>query len=561
MSNVNSQKKKKNSNRIAISTSLRIKPTPSNHNEHKLSIDDDENNNTLLSSFTHILNSKQTQLQCYNQTCSQSIHEFLNYGCNCTFFVYGQTGSGKTHTLFGPPNSFHSESLASTNVDEVFHNVKIPTSWGIFPRVVLHLLSNQQQQQQNNKQQQQSQTNNIGITATAVEIYMDNCYDLIQDKQKISIEGYGKSNKVSGRGSFLETTQVKRDGSGKWIPPRTLVDKQQSLNNNEGYGMSGAKSTILSNVNELLDFMRIVEATRTSKSHKLNERSSRSHCVITLSIPSISNAKYMLVDLAGSERIMKSGTIQCELKAAEAKNINTSLTSLGRCITALSKGDVFVPYRDSVLTMLLKQSLGGRCYTSVIITGTEDSEMHQETISSIKFGKRCSKVVNRQAKERGSSTTNNDERKKTLLAELQLIDIELSNMAKTGKAGGLNTTDFPKSLQTSFLSNMTKYKQHKKAYESLQQQIKAGKTTSSILKAKQYEHSQVKNLQGILLRSMTTGIWTDPSPAYMKYVQRRIDIVSTLRGMNVNGSVLEEKKIVDIDIPMTFEHLLLGFEG
>jgi len=544
---------KKHNNRIAISTSLRIKPTPSNHNEHKLLIDD-ENNNTLLSSFTHILNSKQTQLQCYNQTsCSQSIHEFLNDGCNCTFFVYGQTGSGKTHTLFGPPNSFHSESLASTNVDEVFKNVEIPTSWGIFPRVVLHLLSNQQQ---NNKQQQVIQT--IGITATAVEIYMDNCYDLIHDKQKISIEGYGKSNKVSGRGSFLETTQVKRDGSGKWIPPRTLVDKQQPLHN-EGYGMRGAKSTILSNVNELLDFMRIVEATRTSKSHKLNERSSRSHCVITLSTPSVSNAKYMLVDLAGSERIMKSGTIQCELKAAEAKNINTSLTSLGRCITALSKGDVFVPYRDSVLTMLLKQSLGGRCYTSVIITGTEDSEMHQETISSIKFGKRCSKVVNnRQAKERGSA--NNDERKKTLLAELQLIDVELSSMTKTGKSGGLNTSDFSKSLQTSFMSNMTKYKQHKKAYESIQQQIKAGKTTSSILKAKQYESSQVKNLQGILLRSMTTGIWTDPSPAYMKNVQRRIDIVSTLRGMNVNGSV-EEEKIVDIDIPMTFDHLLLGFEG
>ena len=63
--------------------------------------------------------------------------------------------------------------------------------------------------------------------------------------------------------------------------------------------MSGAKSILLSDVSSLLDFMRIVEATRTSKSHKLNERSSRSHCVISLTIPSISDAKYMLVDLAG----------------------------------------------------------------------------------------------------------------------------------------------------------------------------------------------------------------------------------------------------------------------
>lgn len=512
-------------NRIAICTSLRLKPTDLSRNE--LEIDQ-----SLLVSFSHFLNSRQSQLKCYSDTCSKTVDEFLN-GRNCTLFVYGQTGSGKTHTLFGPPNAFHGGSLAPENVDEVFKNVSIPKSWGAFPRIVLHLLH-------------ASRAAASGVTATAVEIYMDNCYDLMRDKQKIAVAGFGRSSKTSGRGAFLETCEVKRDSSGKWIRPRMEGDKTT----NEGYAMRGAKSTSLSNVRSLLDFMCVVEATRTSKSHKLNERSSRSHCVITLSIPSISSAKYMLVDLAGSERIMKSGSIQNNLKSAEARNINTSLTSLGRCISALASGNTFVPYRDSVLTMLLKQSLGGRCFTSVVITGTGDEEMHFETKASIQFGKRCSKVANR---KQAQHKMNNSEMKSDLFVELQMINNEIKMMVDSGSAGGLNK-DFPKTLQQSFTSNMKKYQTHKLALQTCKQQIKSGKTEME--KAKKYEESQVRNLQGILLRSMTTGVWTDPCARYIKNVQRRIDIISTLRGMHEHVD-----SIPNIEIPLTFDHLLLGYEG
>jgi Ca2+-binding EF-hand superfamily protein len=112
--------------------------------------------------------------------------------------------------------------------------------------------------------------------------------------------------------------------------------------------------------------MQLVEATRTAKSHAINDRSSRSHCVVVLkqTIKSgnkeLSN-KFMFVDLAGSERIAKS---QVEaMRAAEAKNINTSLSALGRVINALSSSGSkgFVPYRDSALTMLMKESLSGNC--------------------------------------------------------------------------------------------------------------------------------------------------------------------------------------------------------
>lgn len=84
--------------------------------------------------------------------------------------------------------------------------------------------------------------------------------------------------------------------------------------------------------------------------------------------------------------------------------------------------------------------------------------------------------------------------------------------------------------------------------------MKAGKGDFS--HKMKYEESQVRNLQGILLRQMTTGLFQDPSGRYIKFVQRRIDVISQLKGMN--ESVGDLRSMV---VPLTFEHLLLGFEG
>jgi hypothetical protein len=113
--------------------------------------------------------------------------------------------------------------------------------------------------------------------------------------------------------------------------------------------------------------MKIIEATRTAKSHALNDRSSRSHCLVSIKLTRKSgskavSSKFTFVDLAGSERITKS--LATEIKAAEAKNINTSLSALGRTIKELSKSKQgFIPWRDSALTMLMKDSLSGNCIT------------------------------------------------------------------------------------------------------------------------------------------------------------------------------------------------------
>ena len=241
--------------RLSIATSVRIKPL---HSDEQVPLDISQS--TLVSPFTTVLDSKQTQLKSYTSTSRDAINAFTN-GKNCTLFVYGQTGSGKvslsnelnvvscylssntrnnsplsplhsfrfvekTHTMFGPPNAFNKSSLDHTN--EEFCGTQIPSTWGIFPRLVVELLKDAS-----------------SVTASAVEIYMDNCYDLMRpSKPKIPVAGFGKSQKITGRGSYVDTTTTARDSSGKWIPPPITTKKLKS----DSYELQGAKPVVMANV-------------------------------------------------------------------------------------------------------------------------------------------------------------------------------------------------------------------------------------------------------------------------------------------------------------------------
>merc|ERR1712096_562614 len=101
----------------------------------------------------------------------------------------------------------------------------------------------------------------------------------------------------------------------------------------------------------------------------------------------MTNSKFIFADLAGSERIEKSGAINSlNIRAEEAKNINGSLSALGRVIETLTKKGAFVPYRDSTLTMLLKDSLSGNMRTALVVTVSGRADMISESQSSLKFG-------------------------------------------------------------------------------------------------------------------------------------------------------------------------------
>jgi hypothetical protein len=153
----------------------------------------------------------------------------------------------------------------------------------------------------------------------------------------------------------------------------------------------------------LARFARSIESTRTSKSHLLNDRSSRSHCLVKVRAKKADGTRVciMFVDLAGSERVARTGaTGDAKL---EAQAINGSLSALGRVVKMLGEQSRakmggaphgHVPYRDASLTMLLRDSFGGGSCTSVVINVAGHTEHVDETACSLRFGERMSVVRN-----------------------------------------------------------------------------------------------------------------------------------------------------------------------
>ena len=129
----------------------------------------------------------------------------------------------------------------------------------------------------------------------------------------------------------------------------------------------------------------------------MNEASSRSHCIFTMHIESKASnsntfkaSKMHLVDLAGSERVYKSGSTGQTL--SEAKNINLSLHFLEQVIVALSEKQEHIPYRNSTITWLLRDSLGGNCKTVMVATLNPSREHLEETISTCRFAQRVASI-------------------------------------------------------------------------------------------------------------------------------------------------------------------------
>ena len=167
---------------------------------------------------------------------------------------------------------------------------------------------------------------------------------------------------------------------------------------------------------------RVVSAT------ELNQRSSRSHTLFIVGVEqkllsgTSKFAKINLVDLAGSEKVSKTGATGQDLK--EAQNINLSLTTLGRCIKALSsRKDEHIPFRESKLTMILKEALGGNARTSLICTVSQKSYHLEESKGTLKFAERAKKVQNK-------ATSNVKRSPEELLAIIDQLKVEISSLRK-----------------------------------------------------------------------------------------------------------------------------------
>lgn len=151
---------------------------------------------------------------------------------------------------------------------------------------------------------------------------------------------------------------------------------------------------------EVINLMELGSQNRTTNCTNMNAVSSRSHGVFSVKLitkdtttGATKMAKLMMVDLAGSEKVRKTAAVGRLLE--EAKKINQSLSCLGSVMNALSEGNPFVPYRDSVLTRLLSDSLGGNCKTTLLICASCSNWNIDESISTLRFGTRAKKVTNK----------------------------------------------------------------------------------------------------------------------------------------------------------------------
>lgn len=311
--------------------------------------------------FDKVFSPAADQLMIYDEVVTPILQEMLD-GFNCTIFAYGQTGTGKTYTMSGDMKDTYG---------------MLSDAAGIIPRV-LHDLFNKLEESEAES----------SVKCSFIELYNEELRDLISVQENTKLKIYD-------------------DNTGKKGHSTTMV---------QGMEESHIK-TAVQGIKLLQDgsHKRQVAAT------KCNDLSSRSHTVFTITAyikrtsedgeDYISAGKLNLVDLAGSENIQRSGAEN--KRAAEAGLINKSLLTLGRVINALVDKGSHIPYRESKLTRLLQDSLGGRTKTCIIATVSPAKSNLEETISTLDYAFRAKNIRNK-------PQINQMVNKKTLLKEFTM---------------------------------------------------------------------------------------------------------------------------------------------
>ncbi|XP_071771355.2 kinesin heavy chain-like [Centroberyx gerrardi] len=281
--------------------------------------------------FDRVLPPNTSQGQVYDDCAKQIVKDVLG-GYNGTIFAYGQTSSGKTHTMEG---KLHDSQLM-----------------GIIPRISHDIFDHIYSMDENLE---------FHIKVSYFEIYLDKIRDLL-DVSKTNLAVHEDKNRVPY--------------------------------------VKGCTERFVSSPEEVMDVIDEGKANRHVAVTNMNEHSSRSHSIFLINIKQENvetekklSGKLYLVDLAGSEKVSKTGAEGAVLD--EAKNINKSLSALGNVISALAEGTKsHVPYRDSKMTRILQDSLGGNCRTTIIICCSPSVYNEAETKSTLMFGQRAKTIKN-----------------------------------------------------------------------------------------------------------------------------------------------------------------------
>ena len=280
--------------------------------------------------YDSILTHDATQERTYKLTGHLLVDKVLE-GYNATIFAYGQTGAGKTHTMMGTQEN--------------------P---GIMLSMTQEILSRYQRQNED-------QLGQAGIEASFIEIYEEKVFDLWKGPASAAKQYSPQILETPGGGIELQHTTRRA----------------------------------ITSVENMKDYIWKGLSLRSRRSTRMNVSSSRSHAVLIMYVPTSNGiAKVNLCDLAGSERQEKTGATGQALR--EAVSINQSLSSLGSVVLALTskKMNVHVPYRNSILTRILQDSLGGNAYTMIIANISAASSSYHETLSTLRFAARVKRIKN-----------------------------------------------------------------------------------------------------------------------------------------------------------------------
>ncbi|XP_041069526.1 kinesin-like protein KIFC1 isoform X5 [Carcharodon carcharias] len=267
---------------------------------------------------------------------SQLVQSALD-GYNVCIFAYGQTGSGKTFTMEGP--------------DDMTSETK-----GMIPRAVDQIFST--------AQELKTMGWTYKFTASFLEIYNETLRDLLVMKPEKNVE-----------------YEIKR-----------LNNKSEQLH------VTNLKYVTVATEDQVHNLIAVAKANRSVAKTAANDRSSRSHSVFQLMIEGSNSNRELqcastlsLVDLAGSERLDKSHSKGDRLREAQA--INTSLSCLGHVIMSLSNKESHIPYRNSKLTYLLQNSLGGNSKTLMFVNVSPLEENFSESLNSLRFASKVNECV------------------------------------------------------------------------------------------------------------------------------------------------------------------------
>ncbi|KAF7016887.1 unnamed protein product [Triticum aestivum] len=331
--------------RGSIRVYCRVKPLPKYQPDQRSTVDHiGENGEIMITnpekegkdgrkifSFNKIFGPNVSQSEVYVDT--QPLIRSVMDGYNVCIFAYGQTGSGKTYTMSGPDKT--AEETLGVNYRSLNDLFDIS--------------------------QNRSDTTTYDVRVQMIEIYNEQVRDLLM-----------------------------ADGANK----RLEIRNNSHVN---GLNIPDANLVPVKCTKDVLDLMKLGHRNRAVGATALNERSSRSHSVLTVHVQGkeiISGSTLRgclhLVDLAGSERVDKSEAAGERL--TEAKHINKSLSALGDVIAALAQKSSHVPYRNSKLTQVLQDALGGQAKTLMFVHVNPEADSFGETISTLKFAERVATV-------------------------------------------------------------------------------------------------------------------------------------------------------------------------